>query len=114
MGTSSRLPFRLDHRVDRVGRADVVARRGVPRRLVEREPVQRHDFVPGQPVGEAATHDDNIVGALDYRRHSCGEIHDHGLQPPQDGGARAGRPPRRRRPPGVRPRHRCSKTPAAW
>ena len=60
-GHAVALVVALDHHVDRVGGADVVARLRVARRRVERQPIEPHDLGPGQPVGEATAHERNIV-----------------------------------------------------
>ena len=46
----------LGHHVDWIRGADVVARREIVRRPIERELVQRHDLSPGHLDGEAAAH----------------------------------------------------------
>ena len=59
------LVVRSHNRVDGRGRADVVTRSGVHRRLVQRESVQRNDFFPRQLIGGAPAHARQHIASLD-------------------------------------------------
>jgi hypothetical protein len=54
-----------DDNIDRRGRADVVTRSRVHRRLIQRESVQRNDFFPGQLIGGAPAHTRQHIALLD-------------------------------------------------
>ena len=49
--------FTLDHRINRCGRTDVVARLCIARGRIRRQPIQLYYLWPFQLVGEASAHD---------------------------------------------------------